>query len=90
MTISGVSPTAKIRRHKDYGMTKEISENARTEFLLYKTSNNCVKVEVLLQNETIWLTQDKNRTSSILEQVQNEDNTVEWLEESTKLETEIK
>jgi len=28
-----------------------------TEFLLYSTSNDHVKVEVLLNNETLWLTQ---------------------------------
>ena len=27
------------------------------EFLLYKTSNGDVKVDVLLQNETIWMPQ---------------------------------
>src|SRR5659263_10799 len=30
-----------------------------TEILLYKTANGNVKVEVLLQNETIWLSQQK-------------------------------
>ena len=29
------------------------------EFLLYKTDNGDIKVDVLLQNETIWLTQQK-------------------------------
>ena len=29
------------------------------EFLLYKTSNGDVKVDVLLQNETIWMPQKK-------------------------------
>jgi hypothetical protein len=29
------------------------------EFLLYKTDNGDVKVDVLLQNETIWLPQSK-------------------------------
>ncbi len=29
------------------------------EFLLYKTSNGAVKVDVLLQNETIWMPQKK-------------------------------
>ena len=33
--------------------------NPSTEFLLYKTSNGYIKVDVLLQNETIWLTQKK-------------------------------
>ena len=30
-----------------------------TEFLLYKSSNGDVKIDVLLQNETIWLPQKK-------------------------------
>jgi hypothetical protein len=30
-----------------------------TEFLLYKTPDEKVKVEVFLRNENIWLTQDK-------------------------------
>ena len=33
--------------------------NTATEFLLYKTANGDIKVDVLLQNETIWLTQKK-------------------------------
>ncbi len=33
--------------------------NPNTEFLLYKTPNGDVKVDVLLQNETIWLPQKK-------------------------------
>lgn len=40
-------------------MTKEIQGNVSTEFLLYKTPNDQVKVEVLLQDETIWLTQSQ-------------------------------
>jgi len=27
-----------------------------TQFLLYKTDNNKIKVDVLIQNETVWLT----------------------------------
>ena len=39
---------------------KELSKyNPTTEFLLYKTSNGDVKVDVLLQNETIWMPQKK-------------------------------
>jgi hypothetical protein len=39
---------------------KEISKNTpTTEFLLYKTPNGDIKVDVLLQNETIWLPQKK-------------------------------
>jgi len=39
---------------------KELSKyNPATEFLLYKTSNGDIKVDVLLQNETIWLPQKK-------------------------------
>jgi hypothetical protein len=30
-----------------------------TEFLLYTTPNGKVKIEIYLQNETIWLTQQK-------------------------------
>lgn len=33
--------------------------NPNTEFLLYKTPNGDVKVDVLLQNETIWMPQKK-------------------------------
>lgn len=33
--------------------------NSFTEFLLYKTPDEKVKVEVFLRNENIWLTQDK-------------------------------
>ena len=33
--------------------------NPSTEFLLYKTPNGDVKVDVLLQNETIWMPQKK-------------------------------
>lgn len=34
-------------------------ENTFTEFLLYKTPNNQVKVEIFLRDENIWLTQEK-------------------------------
>ena len=34
-------------------------ENTFTEFLLYKTPNNKVKVEIFLRDENIWLTQEK-------------------------------
>jgi len=30
---------------------------ASTQFLLYKTSNNDIKVDVLIQDETLWLNQ---------------------------------
>jgi len=36
-----------------------IQETQLTEFLLYKSSNGDVKVDVLLQDETIWLSQKK-------------------------------
>lgn len=36
---------------------KRIVDNSFTEFLLYKTANGKVKVEVFLRDETIWLTQ---------------------------------
>src|ERR1700690_1730216 len=38
---------------------KESKENSFTEILLYTTPNGSVKVEIYLQNETIWLTQQK-------------------------------
>ena len=39
---------------------KELSKlNPVTEFLLYKTANGDIKVDVLLQNETIWMPQKK-------------------------------
>lgn len=34
-------------------------QNEFTEFLLYKTPNNEVKLEIFLRDETIWLTQEK-------------------------------
>ncbi len=34
-------------------------DNSFTEFLLYKSANNQVKVEIFLKNENIWLTQEK-------------------------------
>lgn len=37
-------------------MKKQI-QNTPAQFLLYKTSNEDIKLEVLLQDETIWLTQ---------------------------------
>jgi hypothetical protein len=36
-----------------------IKQNTFTEFLLYTTPNGKVKVEIFLQGENIWLTQDK-------------------------------
>ena len=40
---------------------KELSiNNPTTEFLLYKTPNGDIKVDVLLKNETIWMPQKKN------------------------------
>lgn len=38
---------------------KEIKPAGFTDFLLYKTANGQVKVEIYIQNETIWLTQQK-------------------------------
>jgi len=34
-------------------------QNTFTEFLLYKTPNNKVKIEIFLRDENIWLTQEK-------------------------------
>jgi hypothetical protein len=34
-------------------------QDQTTEFLLYTTPNGEVKVEVLLSNETLWLTQER-------------------------------
>jgi len=38
---------------------KLIPNNSFTEFLLYTTPNNKIKVEIFLHNENIWLTQEK-------------------------------
>jgi hypothetical protein len=38
---------------------KESKENSFTEILLYNTPNGGVKVEIYLQNDTVWLTQQK-------------------------------
>ncbi len=38
---------------------KKQTPTTTTEFLLYKTSNEDIKLEVLLQDETIWLTQQQ-------------------------------
>ena len=35
------------------------AQNVTTEFLLYTTPNGNVKVEILLNNETLWLTQQR-------------------------------
>jgi len=41
-------------------MSKHISlQDQTTEFLLYTAPNGAIKVEVLLSNETIWLTQKR-------------------------------
>jgi hypothetical protein len=34
--------------------------NPNSEFLLYKTPNGDIKVDVLIQNKTIWMPQKKN------------------------------
>lgn len=34
-------------------------QDQTTEFLLYTAPNGAIKVEVLLSNETIWLTQER-------------------------------
>ena len=38
---------------------KPLLENNFTEFLLYKTPNNQVKVEIFLRDENLWLTQER-------------------------------
>ena len=38
---------------------QQIANNSFTEFLLYKTPNGNVKVEIFLHNENLWLTQKK-------------------------------
>lgn len=38
---------------------QQIANNSFTEFLLYKTPNGNVKVEIFLRNESLWLTQKK-------------------------------
>lgn len=55
----------------------KINQNTSTQFLLYTTANQQVKVEVLIQDETVWLTQaqlselfDKSR-STINEHIKN-------------------
>jgi len=45
---------AKLQKNKNQPL-----ENSFTEFLLYKTPNNKVKVEIFLRDENIWLTQEK-------------------------------
>ncbi|RLD57468.1 MAG: cell filamentation protein Fic, partial [Bacteroidetes bacterium] len=41
-------------------MSNELKNNDKlTEFLLYKSPNGEIKIDVLLQNETIWLPQKK-------------------------------
>ena len=41
-------------------MSKHLSLcDQTTEFLLYTAPNGAIKVEVLLSNETIWLTQER-------------------------------
>src|SRR3989339_221823 len=39
--------------------SNSLTTNSFTEFMLYKTPNEQVKVEIYLCNENIWLTQDK-------------------------------
>jgi hypothetical protein len=40
-------------------MMNDLTKTTKSEFLLYKTDNDEVKVDVLLQNENIWLTLNK-------------------------------
>ena len=51
-----------LKRQKVKVMSKDMDlskYNPNTEFLLYKTPNGDIKVDVLLQNETIWMPQKK-------------------------------
>jgi len=41
------------------GNKNQLSQNNFTEFLLYRSPNGAVKVEIFLKNENIWLTQEK-------------------------------
>ncbi len=43
--------------NKNSKNNKEIAKSEQINFLLYKTPNGDVKVEVLLNDETIWVTQ---------------------------------
>lgn len=40
-------------------MAEEIKDNSFNDFLLYTTPNGDIKVEIFIQNETVWLTQQK-------------------------------
>lgn len=48
-----------VRNMKNTKKQMMAQNNSFTEFLLYKTPDEKVKVEVFLRNENIWLTQDK-------------------------------
>ena len=48
-----------MKKRKSTKNDKIIIQNSFTEFLLYKTENGKIKVEVFLHNENIWLTQEK-------------------------------
>ena len=56
---------------------KIVKNNSFTEFLIYKTSNSKIEVEVFLHNENIWLTQKRiaelfgKATSTINEHIRN-------------------
>ena len=66
-----------------------MSEEQKKQFLIYKNENNEVKVNVLLQNETIWLTINQMATlfgidkSGISRHIKNIYETVELQEEGT-------
>ena len=40
-----------------YNMTKKLLQTTEKDFLLYTSQDGGIKVDVLLQNETIWLSQ---------------------------------
>lgn len=48
-------------------MSKQLSlQDQTTEFLLYTAPNGSIKVEVLLNNEMLWLTQERMAELSII------------------------
>ncbi|NCN83040.1 MAG: hypothetical protein GW947_03665 [Candidatus Pacebacteria bacterium] len=48
-----------VKKRNNMKKNQIVKQNSFTEFLLYKTPNGKVKVEIFLCGETIWLTQAK-------------------------------